>query len=70
MTEEATTTEKPPVRVLTSQLTMDQRGWAKLRHPEHYRTNGARWTIDKHKPSVPTPVPMDNKPRKRRVRYS
>ena len=52
---------------LTIELTEDQRGWAKQRFGEHYRTNGARWYVRPDKPTVPIPaVKMTKKPKRRR----
>ncbi len=64
MTEETDTQRTPPV--LTNALTDDQRGWAKQRHPEHYRTPGAKWYVNKDKPAIPTPAGSPTKPTKRR----
>jgi hypothetical protein len=38
----------------TAQLTDDQRGWAKLDHPQHFESNGF-WLINPNKPSRPFP---------------
>lgn len=39
----------------TEQLTADQRGWAKERHPHHFHNPVARWQIDPGHASVPVP---------------
>lgn len=54
--------------VLTKDLSSDQRGWAKQRFPEHYRSNGAKWYIREDKPSIPIPaIMLSNKTKKRRA---
>lgn len=52
---------------LTSELSSDQRGWAKERYPVHYRTPGAKWYIKKDKPAIPVPANAEQpKARKRK----
>lgn len=56
--------------ILTHELGNDQRGWAKQRFPEHYRSNGARWYIRKDKPAVPIPAIKLSKNTQKKRRHS
>lgn len=56
--------------VFTRELNNDQRGWAKQRFLDHYRSNGAKWYVRTNKPAVPVPAIKLSRTTKKKRRHS